>query len=211
MILYNCSGYRNVGNNFSITSVLASGKIAEIKNCVSADNKISLGSFVTQAANSWMAPFSVTSADFVSLDTTGVSGPRKPDGSLPDVPFLHLAKGSDLIDKGIDVGSQYKGLLPDLGAFESDFSTTFISKPIVEDEFTACFSRDEIVVRLQTEATGSLHCSLYRLNGQLALYSKIETIDRILRLNCDQMPRGIYILRISSDSKQWQAQKLIKN
>jgi hypothetical protein len=45
--------------------------------------------------------------------------PRKPNGDLPDVPFLHLAPGSDAIDRGVDVGRPFKGQAPDLGAFES--------------------------------------------------------------------------------------------
>jgi hypothetical protein len=39
---------------------------------------------------------------------------------LPDVDFLHLASGSDLIDGGVDVGLDFDGSAPDLGAFESE-------------------------------------------------------------------------------------------
>jgi len=45
--------------------------------------------------------------------------PRKVDGSLPDITFGHLKAGSDLIDKGINVGLPYSGSAPDLGAFET--------------------------------------------------------------------------------------------
>jgi hypothetical protein len=48
--------------------------------------------------------------------------PRKPDGSLPDVNLFHLAQGSNLIDKGINVGLPYNGNAPDLGAFETNYS-----------------------------------------------------------------------------------------
>jgi hypothetical protein len=72
-----------------------------------------------QSTNSWLPPFSVTNTDFVSVDTAGVTGPRKPDGSLPDILFMHLAAGSDLIDAGTDVGLPFNGSAPDLGAFES--------------------------------------------------------------------------------------------
>jgi hypothetical protein len=71
--------------------------------------------------NSWNAPFQATEADFLSVDTTGLRGPRKPDGSLPDLPFLHLVQGSDLIDAGTDVGLPFNGPAPDLGAFEAGF------------------------------------------------------------------------------------------
>lgn len=42
----------------------------------------------------------VSNNDFVSLDVTELMRPRKPDGSLPDVDFLKLTTGSDLIDAG---------------------------------------------------------------------------------------------------------------
>jgi hypothetical protein len=209
MILYNCSGYRNGGNNYSISLALAAGKISEVKNCVSADNKISLGSFVTQVTNSWLVPFSVTANDFVSLDTTGVSAPRKPDGSLPDVTFLHLAKGSDLIDKGTDIGLPFKGLLPDLGAFESDYTTSSITLQTGKNELAVYFSQGDLVIKLDEQVNEPLTCSLYQLNGQLAFSSETQTFERIQKLNCSQLPKGIYILKISSASKQWQPQKLV--
>ena len=60
----------------------------------------------------------VTDADFISLDSTGIRGRRKADGSLPDIDFLKLAAGSDLIDAGINVGLPYSGSAPDLGYAE---------------------------------------------------------------------------------------------
>jgi uncharacterized protein YjdB len=68
--------------------------------------------------------YSVSAADFISLDVNELKRPRKSDGSLPDVNFGKLATGSDLIDGGIaDVnftrlGMKYSGSAPDLGAFE---------------------------------------------------------------------------------------------
>ena len=44
--------------------------------------------------------------------------PRNADGSLPTINFLKLAAGSDLIDKGVNVGIAYTGIAPDLGAYE---------------------------------------------------------------------------------------------
>jgi hypothetical protein len=72
--------------------------------------------------NSWdTSGVSVTNADFVSVIPTGVDGPRKADGSLPDINFLHLASGSDLIDKGVNVGLPYSGSAPDMGTFETNY------------------------------------------------------------------------------------------
>jgi hypothetical protein len=70
------------------------------------------------ANNSWNLPVNVTAADFQSVSTEGWDAPRLPDGSLPALPALRLAAGSDLIDKGINLGLPFSGAAPDLGAFE---------------------------------------------------------------------------------------------
>ena len=68
--------------------------------------------------NSWQDGRSATEEDFLSLDASELSAPRKADGSLPDIKFLHLQKGSDLIDAGMKLEIDYSGVAPDLGAFE---------------------------------------------------------------------------------------------
>jgi len=71
--------------------------------------------------------YSVSSADFLSLDNSGVDGPRQSDGSLPKLNFLKLAPTSDLINKGTDVGLPYSGSAPDLGAYETGSTETVIT------------------------------------------------------------------------------------
>ena len=61
----------------------------------------------------------VLELSYFGLDEADLVKPRKPNGDLPDVAFLHLAPGSDAIDRGVDVGRPFKGQAPDLGAFES--------------------------------------------------------------------------------------------
>ncbi len=119
MTLLNCTGFSNGTNNFSIPLTPDSGKMATITNCISAGTgSLSLGSFVVQTTDSWLSAFTTpSSGDFVSMDTTGVRGPRQADGSLPDVPFMHLATGSQFIGKGTIVGIPFAGAAPDLGAF----------------------------------------------------------------------------------------------
>ena len=87
----------------------------------------------TESHNTWVASqevedwigyeinnnYNVTDADFVNLDSSQLTRPRKRDGSLPDITFLKLAQGSELIDGGIDVGLPYNGIAPDLGYSES--------------------------------------------------------------------------------------------
>jgi hypothetical protein len=69
--------------------------------------------------NTWNDGFAATAQDFRSLAPAGVEGPRRPDGSLPDVDFLKLSPGSKLIDAGVDVNLPFQGRAPDLGALES--------------------------------------------------------------------------------------------
>jgi uncharacterized repeat protein (TIGR02059 family) len=72
-----------------------------------------------------------TSADFVSLDSTGISKARQSNGALPSLNFLKLAAGSDLIDAGINVGIPYNGSAPDLGPFEYGSTTTTTPPPVI--------------------------------------------------------------------------------
>ena len=71
-----------------------------------------------QQNNSWNLAVTVDSSDFASLDYSTATGPRNADGSLPTINFLRLAPGSDVIDRGVNVGIPYSGSAPDLGAFE---------------------------------------------------------------------------------------------
>ncbi|MGH8512296.1 MAG: right-handed parallel beta-helix repeat-containing protein, partial [Gammaproteobacteria bacterium] len=68
--------------------------------------------------NSWTLGVTVSAADFSSLNDTIARGPRNADGSLPASNFLRLVAGSDLIDRGVNVGITYVGSAPDLGAYE---------------------------------------------------------------------------------------------
>jgi hypothetical protein len=118
MTLYNCTGYRN-GTNYSFTTAIDTGSVLTLINCVALGSYGSISIPSTQQTNSWMSPFTVTTSDFQSIDTTGMRGARNSDGSLPSSTFMHLATGSDLIDAGTNVGLAYNGSAPDLGFYES--------------------------------------------------------------------------------------------
>ncbi len=128
MTLLNCSGYQDKVANYRITKVLKTEQTLTVKNCLSFAGNVELGSFAIQEMNSWSPPFVVTSADFLSLDPTIAALSRQPDGSLPEIEFMHLAAGSDLIDAGTDLGFPFNGTAPDLGAFESNYTTVLSSE-----------------------------------------------------------------------------------
>jgi hypothetical protein len=119
--IYHGTAYRN-GTNYGLgdTLAFASGKVLTIANSVALGERGNLHSAAVQHTNSWMSPFTPPSAsDFMSIDTTGVRGPRKSDGSLPDLLFLFPAASSQLVNAGTDVGLPFNGPAPDLGAFET--------------------------------------------------------------------------------------------
>jgi hypothetical protein len=103
-------GYNHVlRNNISFSSRSAS----DITNYDSLRCTIDHNSFLNSSIN-------VSANDFVSLDTAQLTRPRNPDGSLPDIDFMHLKPKSNLIDKGIVIpGLHYNGKAPDLGCFET--------------------------------------------------------------------------------------------
>lgn len=115
--LYNCSAYDN-GTNYGFgstnpleTLIIKNSNVLGEVGSINADN-------LDVTNNSWMEGFDTSVDDFVSIDYSELTGPRKEDGSLPDVSFFHLEPDSDLIDAGVDVGLEYNGSAPDLGAFE---------------------------------------------------------------------------------------------
>lgn len=123
MTLFHCTGFNNKLANYRITESLNPGQALTVKNSVSLAGAVELGFFAIQEANSWMNPFVVSAADFLSLDFSPASAPRQAGGNLPEIEFMHLAFGSDLIDAGVDLGMPFNGKAPDLGAFESDLVT----------------------------------------------------------------------------------------
>jgi hypothetical protein len=115
--LYNCTAFGNKNGNFVFTNTVTSGSHV-FANCVSHNGKVSITSG-TQKNNSWQNGLTVTDADFQSLETAQARNPRAADGNLPEIAFMHLAAGSDLVDAGVDVGLPFGGSAPDLGCFET--------------------------------------------------------------------------------------------
>jgi hypothetical protein len=75
--------------------------------------------YMNDEYNYWNNPATVTDADFISLDSTGLCGARQADGSLPVLNFGKLAAGSNLIDAGTtNTGLAYVGSAPDIGWYE---------------------------------------------------------------------------------------------
>lgn len=128
MTILHGSAFRN-GTNYSVSGAIAAGETLRIVNSLALGSVGSIAGFAIQQTNSWMPPFMVTTADFASTDTAGVRGPRNADGSLPILPFMRLAQGSDLIDAGTNIGLPYLGNGPDLGWAEYEGPTNATGEP----------------------------------------------------------------------------------
>ena len=114
------SGYRNA-RDFDMLVLEGGTPDHKLRNNFGYGSSSTLANFTgtDDSFNSWTTGVTISDADFLSIDFVGMDGPRQPDGRLPNVPFLKLQKGSDLIDKGQDVGFPFAGAAPDLGAFET--------------------------------------------------------------------------------------------
>jgi ankyrin repeat protein len=118
VVIYNCTALRN---RFNYAFWRTKGIERNIlRNNLSYEKRIQLDPEVDDQSNSWNIPpgIEIAKEDFLSLDDTTITGPRNPDGSIPDSDFLRLAPGSNAIDAGTDVGVPFIGRAPDLGAFE---------------------------------------------------------------------------------------------
>ncbi|MBI1247193.1 pectate lyase [bacterium] len=125
----NNTAYRN-GVNFNMLNRLADNKTDVpgfdhmLKNNLSAGGRRTIVNIdeakCTLENNSFLPDLKIRPEDFVDLENEDqLMLPRSADGNLPQITFLQLAPGSQLIDRGIPVDLPYSGKAPDLGAFES--------------------------------------------------------------------------------------------
>ena len=81
-------------------------------------NNIDLPACTTSNNYFELSTITTTDADFASLDEALLTKGRHSDFTLPTNDFIRLVTGSDLINKGVDLGFSYTGTSPDLGCFE---------------------------------------------------------------------------------------------
>jgi hypothetical protein len=115
--LFNNTAYLNGSNGFSMGYYDSPHVVRNNASHQNASDDVFTVSSVVDH-NSWDSAVTLTDADFESVTSTGIDGARLAGGGIPDLTFLRLAAGSDLIDAGVDVGLPYSGGAPDLGAFE---------------------------------------------------------------------------------------------
>jgi hypothetical protein len=210
MILINCSGYRNASKNYSISSPIDSGKVISLTNCLVYGVTGSLASTSIQTTNSWLLPDSVRMTDFATLDTAGVRGPRKPDGSLPDVNFIHLSHGTHLINSGTIIpGRSFNGIAPDLGAFETDDTLTSLKNEVnhkvgyyLANNYPNPFN-PSTEIAYQVPVSSHITLTVFNILGR-----EIETLvneDKregtyYVKFNAHNLASGIYFYTLKTDN-----------
>ncbi|MFT3753299.1 MAG: T9SS type A sorting domain-containing protein [Paludibacter sp.] len=157
----------------------------------------------TNQFNSFTSGMGVTvdANDFMSTTESLLIASRNPDGSLPVNGFLQLRAGSDLINKGKDIGFAFYGLAPDLGAFEAT-ETTGISE--LAEKSNSIYPnpvKDMLYFRNMDVAK----VEIYNLQGRLM----IQTLA-CNELNVQMLPSGVYFVRITTAGKDMLMNKIIK-
>jgi len=168
----------------------------------------------TLANNSFDLPIILTDTNFISLDPSLLIAPRKPDGSLPDIDFMRPAKGSPIIDAGVDIGFPFSGNAPYLGAFEANYTTGIqtleenVAKKIALFQNYHNPTNPRTNIRYTLSESGYMNVSVYNIFGQ-----KIRTLvsqnqspgEFIVSSNGandlgELVASGIYFYRLSSSS-----------
>lgn len=132
-IFNNTAANNGSGGGFNFGGMTVASDL--LRNNLSYVDRVFINSSNNASNNSWNLPVTVTADDFVSVDYTELMRPRKADGSLPDINYMKIKQGSDLIDKGVIIeGIVYYGEAPDLGAFEYRPPTLAVSDTLYAND-----------------------------------------------------------------------------
>ncbi|WP_187270239.1 right-handed parallel beta-helix repeat-containing protein [Pontibacter qinzhouensis] len=139
-----------------------------------------------------------TAADFISLDQSQLTLPRKPNGDLPDVTFMVPAPGSKLVGAGIDVGLPFTGSSPDLGYRESQLVLSV--KPATVRASAAYLypvpANKVLNIHFPDRASKPVTISIFDLQGRKVSSTEIAATNA-LAADVSRLPDGIYFLEAS--------------
>ncbi|MFZ2287109.1 MAG: right-handed parallel beta-helix repeat-containing protein [Bacteroidales bacterium] len=213
MTLYNCTGHANLVANYRINTELDAGRTLTLKNCAELGGTAELAAFAVQEKNSWLTPFTVTAADFLSTNSAGATGPRKSDGSLAHIEYMHLAAGSDLIDAGVNVGIPFAGTAPDLGCFETGLTAAYDIRLSQEVIFYPNPVTDIGYLRFTAAEGGICEIHLHDVTGLLVktIADKlIEPGENIFRFDLSDTREGLYLYRVKLNQRQISVGRIIR-
>jgi len=131
---------------------------------------------------------------------------------LPEIEFMHLANGSDLINAGIDLGFPFLGSAPDLGAFETSkgVGVTLLSESTVFKSYQN--SEGFITIQFQQEREGSAMLSVYDITVKRIHAQQLNGLSK--GRNDLSLPisisKGIYLLSLNSCGKRYSTKMIIE-
>lgn len=219
MTLINCTGHSNqyLSNKNHYTykideNILAPGKELTLINCVAIwdgieDPKKSLYTPLRLLQGiRQTCDFMTVPNDYISVDTTGVTTPRKTDGSLPELNFMRIKpNNTKLIDTGTAVdGIEYNGNKPDLGCFETDGGTTNICEfyePSAQASDFLIYPQpvsEQCTIQLFAGTEQSKYSlSLFDVNGKIILHQKFTGNSTVIERG--HITSGFYLIRITDE------------
>jgi hypothetical protein len=231
--LYNCTAYQNKKSQFGVgngsLAVYVAGATEVVTNCVSltgASNSFRLANATTNATAALLATnnFAATAADFVSVDSTGLSNRRKIDGSLPDIAFMHLKTGSALINAGTilsalayygGTGVPYSGTKPDLGCFET-IEANSVGQIFNNQNNLSCSPNPAHLIaniNFSLVSEGIVDIAVYNLSG-----SKVAQVinqlctegNQSIKFDCSGLKSGVYIVKAQINNESFSSKIMIE-
>ncbi len=193
----------NSGTNFALGGDLNSGQEHVLKNNIllSGNNTIANA---TEENNTWNSQFSVSEADFESLDTSLSTAQRSTDGKLPETQLFRLNSTSDLVDAGVDVGLSFNGKAPDLGPFETDNTSTIdiLAKSYPSHSSLRC-SYDAVYRAIEMKFSlakpGMVKITVYDISGKIVVHAVqfmgVEGANS-KKLTADHLHHGFSIIHV---------------
>ena len=162
----------------------------------------------TQETNSWNLSLDLSDSDFISLDINLLTAPRKADGSLPDIDFMRPAPGSDLIDAGTDIGFEFLGKAPELGALEVNYPTDIRDNEGSMPEYLSLLQNypnpfnPVTNIIFKVPFTANVNITIYNFLGQKinTLLNELKTKGTYrIQFDGSNITSGIYFYRMQID------------
>ena len=185
-----CPGINHILRNNLSFRYSSQTEVTNLGTSVNTNNSFTSGSGVTVDAN-----------DFLSTDEALLIADRQADGSLPNVNFLKLKSGSDLIDKGMNLGFAYYGSAPDLGAFEYQSATAVEDVSMIQTAFYPNPVHDQLNLRNTARLV-----QIFSPEGR-----EVLRVTNQNQLNTSSLKTGIYLIRMLDADGRLSTERLIKN
>ena len=202
MYIYNNTSYHNNNIGIELYSYdlphIIRNNISFLNTNTNYNGVVSAATVTNNTNGGWQPTGTVvTAADFMSLDTTGVSGPRQANGTLPILNFLRLDSASNLIDKGFNIGKPFYGTAPDIGAYEYTpfpVSAKLLLAPNKNVNVYPNPVSDELIIKIEDNIV-VLNFEIINSLGKV-IY-KGELLEKIFIQTKDFVP-GIYTIKIEN-------------